>query len=230
MTSAWCFSKLLTTLACVWTGTTWEADINTRGISTQALVISASEYCFHVWSRSPHFKNGDVAINSSLRCVCVCVCACVRACVCARMCVCAYLRACVRAYVRMNLIRTYIHVCACVRACVRAYVCVCLCKYVSECVSTHARMHACTHARMHACTHARMHACTHARMHACTHPLPVCVCTVCAYTCVTIFNYAKRDVKKAGEEEDWKKKTQDRVGWKRLADEAVKKLQASPHP
>ena len=40
----------------------------------------------------------------------------------------------------------------------------------------------------------------------------------------------KRDVRKAGEEEDWKKKTQDRVGWKRLADEAVKKLQASPHP
>ena len=37
----------------------------------------------------------------------------------------------------------------------------------------------------------------------------------------------KRDVKKAGEEGDWKKKTQDRVGWKRLADEAVKKLQAS---
>ena len=40
----------------------------------------------------------------------------------------------------------------------------------------------------------------------------------------------KRDVKKAGEEEDWKKKTRDRVGWKRLADEVVKKLQASPHP
>ena len=40
----------------------------------------------------------------------------------------------------------------------------------------------------------------------------------------------KRDVKNAGEEGDWKKKTQDRVGWKRLADEAVKKLQASPHP
>ena len=32
----------------------------------------------------------------------------------------------------------------------------------------------------------------------------------------------KRDVKKAGEEEDWKKKTRDRGGWKRLADEAVK--------
>ena len=40
----------------------------------------------------------------------------------------------------------------------------------------------------------------------------------------------KRDVKKAGEEEDWKKKARDRGGWKRLADEAVKKLQAAPHP
>ena len=40
----------------------------------------------------------------------------------------------------------------------------------------------------------------------------------------------KRDVRKAGEEEDWKKKTGDRVGWKRLSDEAVKKLWAAPHP
>ena len=40
----------------------------------------------------------------------------------------------------------------------------------------------------------------------------------------------KRDVKKAGGEGDWKKKTGDRRGWKRLADEAVKNLQASPHP
>ena len=40
----------------------------------------------------------------------------------------------------------------------------------------------------------------------------------------------KRDVKKIGEEEDWKKKTGDRGEWQRLADEAVKKLQASPHP
>ena len=31
----------------------------------------------------------------------------------------------------------------------------------------------------------------------------------------------KRDVRKAGEEEDWKKKTRDRGGWKRLSDEAV---------
>ncbi len=28
----------------------------------------------------------------------------------------------------------------------------------------------------------------------------------------------KRDVRKAGEEEDWKKKTRDRGGWKRLSD------------
>ena len=40
----------------------------------------------------------------------------------------------------------------------------------------------------------------------------------------------KRDVRKEGEEEDWKKKTRDRGGWKRLSDEAVKKLRAAPHP
>ena len=40
----------------------------------------------------------------------------------------------------------------------------------------------------------------------------------------------KRYVRKAGEEEDWKKKTRDRGGWKRLSDEAVKKLRAAPHP
>ena len=40
----------------------------------------------------------------------------------------------------------------------------------------------------------------------------------------------KRDVKKTGEEEDWKKKTRDRGGWKRLSDEAVKKLLAALHP
>ena len=33
----------------------------------------------------------------------------------------------------------------------------------------------------------------------------------------------KREVRQAGEEEDWKKKTRDRGGWKRLADEAVKR-------
>ena len=38
----------------------------------------------------------------------------------------------------------------------------------------------------------------------------------------------KRDVKKAGEEEDWKKKARDIGGWKRLSDEAVKKLRAAP--
>ena len=39
----------------------------------------------------------------------------------------------------------------------------------------------------------------------------------------------KRDVRKAGEEEDCKKKTRDRGGSKRLPDEAVKKLCAAPH-
>ena len=37
-------------------------------------------------------------------------------------------------------------------------------------------------------------------------------------------------MRKAGEEEDWKKKTRDRGGWKRLSGEAVKKLLAAPHP
>ena len=32
----------------------------------------------------------------------------------------------------------------------------------------------------------------------------------------------KREMRKAGEEEDWKKKTRDRGGWKILSDEAVK--------
>ena len=40
----------------------------------------------------------------------------------------------------------------------------------------------------------------------------------------------KRDVKKAGEEEDRKKKTRDKGVWKRLSDDAVKKLRAGPHP
>ena len=40
----------------------------------------------------------------------------------------------------------------------------------------------------------------------------------------------KRDVKKTGEEGGWKKKTGDRGGWRRIADEAVKMLQATPHP
>ena len=37
-------------------------------------------------------------------------------------------------------------------------------------------------------------------------------------------------MRKAGEEEDWKKKTRDRGGWKILSDEAVKRLRAAPHP
>ena len=40
----------------------------------------------------------------------------------------------------------------------------------------------------------------------------------------------KRDARNAGEEEDWKKKTRDRGRWKRLSDEAVKKLRAAPYP
>ena len=40
----------------------------------------------------------------------------------------------------------------------------------------------------------------------------------------------KRDAWKAGEEEDWNKKTRDRGGWKGLSDEVVKKLWAAFHP
>ena len=40
----------------------------------------------------------------------------------------------------------------------------------------------------------------------------------------------KRYVRKAGEEEDWKKTTRDRGRWKRLSDEAVNKLRAAHHP
>ena len=40
----------------------------------------------------------------------------------------------------------------------------------------------------------------------------------------------KRDVRKAGEEEDWKKKTRDTGGWKRLSDESGKKLRTAPYP
>ena len=40
----------------------------------------------------------------------------------------------------------------------------------------------------------------------------------------------KRDVRKAGEQEDWKKKTtRDRGGWKRLSYGAVRKLRVAPH-
>ncbi len=40
----------------------------------------------------------------------------------------------------------------------------------------------------------------------------------------------RRDVRKAGEEEDWKKKTRYRGWGKIISDAAVKKLRAAPHP
>ena len=43
-------------------------------------------------------------------------------------------------------------------------------------------------------------------------------------------DYVERDARKAGEKEDWKKKTRDRGGWKRLSYEAVKKLRTAPYP
>ena len=54
-------------------GTTWGASAKTLRISTQALVFPAAEYCAPVWSRSPHVKKGDVAINSSLRTISGCL-------------------------------------------------------------------------------------------------------------------------------------------------------------
>ena len=52
-------------------GTTWGASAKTLRISTQALVFPAAEYGAPVWSRSPHVKKVDVAINSYLRTISV---------------------------------------------------------------------------------------------------------------------------------------------------------------
>ena len=56
-------------------GTTWGASAKTLRISTQALVFPVAEYCapVSVWSRSPHVKKVDVAINSSLRTIYGCL-------------------------------------------------------------------------------------------------------------------------------------------------------------
>ena len=54
-------------------GTTWGASAKTLRISTQALVFPAAEYCAPVWSRSPHVKKVNVAINSSLRTIYGCL-------------------------------------------------------------------------------------------------------------------------------------------------------------
>ena len=54
-------------------GTTWGASAKTLRISTQALVFPAAEYCAPVWSRSPHVKKVDVAINSFLRTISGCL-------------------------------------------------------------------------------------------------------------------------------------------------------------
>ena len=45
-------------LICRLAGTTWEAATKTLHISTQAPVVSASEYCAPVWCRSPHTETG----------------------------------------------------------------------------------------------------------------------------------------------------------------------------
>ena len=54
-------------------GTTWGASAKTLRISTQFLVFPAAEYCAPLWSRSPHVKKVDVAINSSLRTIFGCL-------------------------------------------------------------------------------------------------------------------------------------------------------------
>ena len=54
-------------------GTTWGASVKTLWIYTQALVFPAAEYSATVWSRSPHVKKVDVAINSSLRTISGCL-------------------------------------------------------------------------------------------------------------------------------------------------------------
>ena len=54
-------------------GTTCEASAKTLRISTQALVFPAAEYCAPVWSRSPHVKKVDVAINRSPRTISGCL-------------------------------------------------------------------------------------------------------------------------------------------------------------
>ena len=53
--------------------TTWRASAKTLRISTQALVFHTAEYCAHVWSRTPHVKMVDVAINTSLRTISGCL-------------------------------------------------------------------------------------------------------------------------------------------------------------
>ena len=54
-------------------GTTWGASAKVLRISTQALVFSAAEYCAPTWSRSPHAKKVDTAINNALRIISGCL-------------------------------------------------------------------------------------------------------------------------------------------------------------
>ena len=54
-------------------GTTWGATPKTLRISTEALVFPTAEYCAPVWSRSPHVKKLDAALNTALRTVSGCL-------------------------------------------------------------------------------------------------------------------------------------------------------------
>ena len=60
-------------LICHLASTTWGASVKTLRISTQALVFSAAEYCAPAWSRSPHVRKVDVAINNALRIITGCL-------------------------------------------------------------------------------------------------------------------------------------------------------------
>ena len=53
--------------------TTWRASTKTLHTSTEALVILTAEYCAPVWSRSPHVKKLDAALNTALRTVSGCL-------------------------------------------------------------------------------------------------------------------------------------------------------------
>ncbi|KAL3061061.1 hypothetical protein OYC64_009299 [Pagothenia borchgrevinki] len=53
-------------------GITWGASAKTLRSSTQALVLSAAEYCAPAWSRSPHASKVDVVINNALRIITGC--------------------------------------------------------------------------------------------------------------------------------------------------------------
>ena len=73
--TAWCFRKVTSRVSLIrcLAGTTWVAPTKTLRMSTQALVFSAAEFYAPVWIRSTHVLKVDVATNSSLRIIYVCL-------------------------------------------------------------------------------------------------------------------------------------------------------------